>query len=69
MKIDNQEKMRKNKKKFAEIDKILEEEFKDTPKGLGFCHIFWARKKQLLLEKYNITWLSPADLNPDITFD
>jgi hypothetical protein len=36
---------------------------------LGSCHRFWALKKQILKEKYGITWYSPAELNPDIKYD
>lgn len=69
MKIDKQEKSIFNKKKFSKVEEILDEEFKDYDKGLGFCHIYWHRKKQLLKELYNIDWKSPAELNPGIIFD
>ncbi|MBQ8761804.1 MAG: hypothetical protein IJZ26_00585 [Clostridia bacterium] len=69
MKIDKSEKQFWNKKKFKKVDEILKEEFKDVPKGIGFCHKIWARKKQLLKEMYGINWQSPADLNPRIIFD
>ena len=36
---------------------------------LGSCHSFWAMKKQILKEKYGITWYSPSELNPDIKYD
>jgi hypothetical protein len=46
-----------------------EEELKNEPRKLGFCHQFWGTKKHILWEKYGITWRSPADLNPEIAFD
>ncbi len=36
---------------------------------LGSCHRIWAIQKQILKEKYGITWYTPAELNPDIKFD
>lgn len=52
-----------------EIDKIASEECKRYKGKLGYCHIFWATKKRLFKEMYNIDWLSPADRNPHIIFD
>jgi len=69
MKIDKQEKKWKNRKKFKEVEKILNEEFKNVQPSIGFNNRYWARKKQLLKEMYNIDWLSPRELNPHITFD
>lgn len=37
--------------------------------GLGYCHLYWETKKRILKEKYNIDWLSPAELNPMVIFD
>lgn len=36
--------------------------------GLGFCHVIWEKKKNLLKEKYGIDWHSPQELN-DAHFD
>jgi hypothetical protein len=36
---------------------------------MGFCYTFWAVRKRILREKYNIDWLSPAEKNPGIIFD
>lgn len=69
MRIDKNEKLAKNKKKFKEVEEIIKKEFKDQPKTMGLCHKIWARKKQLLKEMYDINWQSPAELNPDIIFD
>lgn len=69
IKTDIKEKLFWNRKKFKAVEKILDQEFKDTPRGLGFCHGYWKRKKQLLKEIYNIDWKSPAELNPHIKFD
>ena len=69
MKTDMKEKFWLNRKKFKAVEKILEEEFKDTPKVMGFCHIYWSRKKMLLKDIYNIDWKTPAELNPGTKFD
>ena len=36
---------------------------------LGSCHTLWAIQKQILKEKYGITWYTPAELHPDVLFD
>jgi hypothetical protein len=35
----------------------------------GLCHLQWAIIKRLMLERHGISWRSPAELNPWITFD
>ncbi len=44
----------------AEVEKELEEKFKDYPKGMGFCHTYWYHKKQALAQR-GYTWKSPQD--------
>ena len=36
---------------------------------LGSCHTLWSLQKQILKEKYGITWYTPAELHPDIKYD
>jgi len=36
---------------------------------IGSCHRLWAIQKQILKEKYGITWYSPDELNPEIIYD
>jgi len=36
---------------------------------LGSCHRLWALQKQILKEKYDITWYTPAELHPEIKYD
>ena len=69
MKRDIKEKLWWYKKKFNAVERVLEQEFASTQKGLGFCHVYWARKKKLLKEMYNIDWKTPIELNPGIQFD
>lgn len=66
-KTDNIENTEKYKFAMLEITPILEKEFKDKF-GMGICHSYWYRKKELLA-KYGIDWKSPAELNPDVRFD
>ena len=36
---------------------------------LGSCHRLWDMQKQILKEKYDITWYTPAELHPEIKYD
>ncbi len=38
-------------------------------RGMGFCHLYWSVKKEILLTKYHIKWKSPAQMNPGVLFD
>lgn len=51
-----------------EVEAIIDEEDKDMPKGMGYCHRFWYRKKKLLAER-GYSWKTPAEENPHIRFD
>ena len=70
MRIEIQNNIQDNipKEIMAEVEKELEEMFAEYPKGLGFCHVYWAHKKKLLARR-GYAWLSPAELNPHIIYD
>ena len=51
-----------------EVEAKLEEIFKDDPKGLGFCHKYWYKKRTLLHER-GYRWYSPQDFSPHEFFD
>ena len=36
---------------------------------LGSCHRLWTMQKNILKEKYGITWYTPAELHPEIKYD
>jgi len=36
---------------------------------MGFCHLFWMVKTDILKNKYGIEWKSPSVMNPDVMFD
>lgn len=60
-----------NKIAFIEndVENKIEKILKDVPRMLGFCHVYWATKKKILLEDYGIVWYTPAECNPDIIYD
>lgn len=55
-------------KVIKEVEKEVDRILKDTPHGMGFCHIYWNCKKQLLKDR-GYDWLSPKDLNPGVIYD
>ncbi len=57
------------KKINKEVEKELDELFKDHHRGMGFCHLYWHEKRRILKEKYGIDWHSPAQMNPRVIFD
>ena len=59
-------------KKIAKAQRLLPEHPEQAAElfiQLGSCHTLWALQKRILKEKYDITWYTPAELNPDIKFD
>jgi len=50
------------------IHEELEEVANTIPGGNGAAQFIWLAQKQYLKEKYNIDWLSPQDLRPDLKF-
>ena len=61
-----------NDPKYKEIIRQVDEEVKaelGDPGLIGYCHLAWSLKKKILLERYGISWKSPADLNPTTEFD
>ena len=68
--IENTNEYKKIEKELNEkIEIKLKLEGYNDQKKLGFCHIYWNLKKQILKSDYNIDWKSPEELNPEITFD
>lgn len=50
-----------------ELDK-LNRELDEGGMHMGSCHIYWARKKELL-KSHGIDWKTPAECNPYVMFD
>lgn len=51
----------------SELDE-LNDELDKQGYGMGRCHIYWAKKKELLKQE-GINWLTPAECNPYIHFN
>ena len=51
-----------------EVEKELDELFKDEPRHMGFCFRYWSAK-QAALAKRGIEWKSPQMMNPRTRFD
>lgn len=51
-----------------DVDREVEKELKDFPRGMGFCHAFWPTRSSVLA-KYGIEWRSPSVMNPRVLFD
>ena len=68
---DNIENSEKYIEAMIEIKLILEKEFEnqfENQFGMGICHCYWHRKKELL-KSYGIDWKSSKEMNPDVKFD
>jgi len=37
--------------------------------GMGYCHKYWSKKREILERDYGIKWRSPAVMNPGFRFD
>lgn len=53
----------------TEADREVARLLKDEPNRLGLCHLGWRHKKQILKERFGLTWYSPAEMNPGCVFD
>ena len=38
-------------------------------RGMGYCHLYWSVKREILEKDYKIKWRSPAIMNPHVRFD
>ena len=57
---------------YKAIQKELEEKILQAVgprKGLGYCHLYWRAKREILKRDYGIIWRSPSELNPSVIFD
>jgi hypothetical protein len=53
---------------FAEVDFQAEHAVRNVPRDKRFVFRFWLVKKQILKEKHGIDWKTPAELNPNISY-
>ena len=52
-----------------ELVNKLTEIYMKVPPYMGYCNNYWSAKKEILKEKYNIGWYTPAEENPDVIYD
>lgn len=51
-----------------EVEKEVDEQLKDEPRGMGFCFSYWSAKRSALARR-GIEWRSPSAMNPRVMFD
>ena len=51
-----------------EVEKEVDEQLKDEPRGMGFCFSYWSAKRAALA-RHGIQWRSPSEMNPRVMFD
>ena len=51
-----------------DVEKEVDEQLKDEPRGMGFCFGYWSAKRAVL-ERRGIEWRSPSAMNPGVMFD
>ncbi len=52
-----------------QVEREIQEELGDEPRSCrGFCHRYWAVKREVLA-RHGIEWRSPAVMNPRVKFD
>lgn len=51
-----------------EVEKELENKFKNVDRHMGFCHRYWPAKRAALAKR-GITWRTPQEMNPKTRFD
>ena len=51
-----------------DVEKELDEQLKDEPRGMGFCFSYWSAKRAALARR-GIEWRSPSAMNPRVMFD
>jgi hypothetical protein len=51
-----------------EVEKEVDEQLKDEPRGMGFCFAYWSAKRAALARR-GIQWRSPSAMNPGVMFD
>ena len=56
------------KKIEKKVETEVERRLRDVPRGMGYCHAYWACKREVLNE-YGIEWRSPSAMNPGCMFD
>ena len=51
-----------------DVEREVDEQLKDEPRGMGFCFSYWSAKRAALARR-GIEWRSPSAMNPRVMFD
>lgn len=51
-----------------EVEKELDNQFKNVDRYMGFCHSYWPAKRKALAKR-GIKWRTPQEMNPTTRFD
>lgn len=54
---------------FEQAETKTMQKLRGVRRGLGFVHLYWQTKKQILRSDYGLDWKTPAELNPNIFYD
>nr|MDO8088033.1 hypothetical protein [Candidatus Sigynarchaeum springense] len=52
-----------------EAEKLVKNRSKVKKGRMGYCHLFWSAKQEILRDKYGIDWKSPQEMNPGTKYD
>ncbi|MEX2680607.1 MAG: hypothetical protein Q6373_003355 [Candidatus Sigynarchaeota archaeon] len=52
-----------------EAEALVKKRSKRKKGQMGYCHLFWSAKQEILRKKYGIEWKSPQELNPGTKYD
>ncbi len=66
--IENTEKFQDAMRKIQPQLDELNSELDRQGYGMSRCHIYWARKKELL-KNHGVDWKTPSECNPHVIFD
>lgn len=68
LKVDPVQATKKWEDVIYEVEKEVDEQLKDEPRGMGFCFAYWSAKRAALARR-GIEWRSPSAMNPGVLFD
>lgn len=68
LKFDPVERTGKMESVAEEVERELDAELAEYPRGMGFCFAYW-HAKGIALRRRGIVWRSPGAMNPNVLFD
>ncbi|MBQ0081220.1 MAG: hypothetical protein KBS95_06720 [Alistipes sp.] len=66
--FDDVERSLKWEENIFEVEQEINKELQNEPRGMGFCFVYWSKKRSALLRR-GIEWRSPRVMNPRVMFD